>query len=387
MWGPASPACHRRRRRFPCSRPARSATYTVTFAAGINSANLGSSGSPVTFSVGAFKPAKPIATNPFNGYINSAGGVATLHLSSITPLATATGTLGNIISSGRIDDGSGNNPAYTATFVPTTGALTITSAITGGTVAAGQVISGAGIVGQPVIQPGGSGNNWVTTTTTGSTLTGIAIKSGTPGTTMTVTTISPAPTIRYPEVGVGSTITGSGSRLRHPRHELRNRKWIDRDVHRRHLSVCRGGDAHVRQRRFARTGKRSSDKQFFCDRHAWREQWIYDGGLNITGEPLIVTATNTATSTGFSNWVINQTYTPAFTNDAALTATQTALVPGQQVFGPGITTPVSIAGLGSSAGTYTCLTMRMETSARQVRPLLSTRPAFRTVRPLRRVAP
>ena len=80
--------------------------------------------------------------------------------------------------------------------------------------------------------------------------------------------------------------------------------------------------------------------------------WIYDGGLNITGEPLVVTQLNTATTTGFSNWAINQTYTPPFTNDTALTATQTALVPGQQVFGPGITTPVSIAALGSSAGTY-----------------------------------
>ena len=78
--------------------------------------------------------------------------------------------------------------------------------------------------------------------------------------------------------------------------------------------------------------------------------WAYDGGLNITGEPIIITAIQTATTTGFSNWVINQTYTPPFTNDTAMTATQTVLVPGQQIVGPGITTPVSIAGMGTGTG-------------------------------------
>lgn len=74
------------------------ATYTVTFAAGITSANLGSSGSPVTFSVGAFKPAIPAPGNSFNGYIDNGGGsTPTLHVTSIPSSATATftATLGN----------------------------------------------------------------------------------------------------------------------------------------------------------------------------------------------------------------------------------------------------------------------------------------------------
>ncbi len=73
-------------------------TYTVTFATGVKSANVGSSGSPVTFSVGAFKPAVPLASNSFNGYIdNGSGSTPTLHVTSIPSTATATftATLGN----------------------------------------------------------------------------------------------------------------------------------------------------------------------------------------------------------------------------------------------------------------------------------------------------
>ena len=35
------------------------------------------------------------------------GGVPTLHVTSITPLATFTGTLGNLITAGKIDNGAG----------------------------------------------------------------------------------------------------------------------------------------------------------------------------------------------------------------------------------------------------------------------------------------
>ena len=325
-------------------------TYTVTWPSAI-AANLASVGSPVTFAVGAWKPAKPLSTNPFNGYIDSVGGTPTLHMTSVTPLATATGTLGNILSSARIDDGTANNPAYTATWVPTTGALTITSAVTGGTVAIGQVITNAGIAGQPTILSG-SGTSWTTTTTTGSTLTGIAIKSGTPGTVLTVVGIAPVPTIRYPEVGVGSTLTGNG--IASGTHvsaygtgngltgtyTVDTSQFVVAATPMFTSGVLPGGANDVQTDNSSVTGTLGI------------AQWMYDGGLHITGEPLILTAINTTTTTGFTNWAINQTYVPAFTNDAALTTTQTALVPGQQVFGAGITTPVSIAALGSSAGTY-----------------------------------
>ena len=61
---------------------------------------MGSSGSPVTFAVGAFKPALPIQSNTLLGYIDTTAGVSTLHVTSLddgvthSGFARFTGTLG-----------------------------------------------------------------------------------------------------------------------------------------------------------------------------------------------------------------------------------------------------------------------------------------------------
>ncbi len=63
-------------------------------------AAVGSSGSPVTFAVGAFKPALPVQANTLKGYIDTTGGVSTLHVTSLddgtthSGFASLTGTLG-----------------------------------------------------------------------------------------------------------------------------------------------------------------------------------------------------------------------------------------------------------------------------------------------------
>jgi hypothetical protein len=79
-----------------------SSTYTITFPSGVTSYNLGSSSSPVTFAVGAWKPASPQATSTFKGYITTTGSppVSTLHVTSFDNGTTHagfesfTGTLG-----------------------------------------------------------------------------------------------------------------------------------------------------------------------------------------------------------------------------------------------------------------------------------------------------
>ena len=73
---------------------------------------LGSSGSPVTFAVGAFKPALPIQSNTLRGYIDTTAGVSTLHVTSLddgtthSGFASFTGTLGT---------------SFTASIAPCTG--------------------------------------------------------------------------------------------------------------------------------------------------------------------------------------------------------------------------------------------------------------------------
>ena len=284
LWGPASPACHRRRRRFPCSHPARRRPTPLP----LRQASIRrTSDRPDRPSLSAL--ARSSLPNPSPRILSTdtstfTGGVATLHLTSITPLATATGTLGNIIHhAGKIDNGArarrGNiltrhdHSSGSQPFVIRSRRRF--SLISGNAIAAGTHVTGY---------------------LTGNGLTG------------TYTVDTPQLVATKQAMFVSGVLPGPAN-----------------DLQTNNSSV---------------TGTLGMSS------------WITDGGLNITGEPIILTATNTATTTGFSNWVINQTYTPAFTNDTALTASQTALVPGQQVFGPGITTPVSIAALGSSAGTY-----------------------------------
>ena len=114
-------------------------TYTVTFAAGITSANLGSISAPVTFSVGAFKPATPLASGNVMGYIDAPSSVPTLHVTSITPASVAqfTGTLGNTLTGA----------------IPIGNTLNVTALVRDGyaKIGVGTTIIGAGIPGGTVV--------------------------------------------------------------------------------------------------------------------------------------------------------------------------------------------------------------------------------------------
>ena len=87
-----------------------SSTYAIT---PNTTTALGSSGSPVTFAVGAFAPALPIQSNTIKGYIDTTAGVSTLHVTSLddgtahSGFASGTGTLGTSFTA-RIDNGSGS---------------------------------------------------------------------------------------------------------------------------------------------------------------------------------------------------------------------------------------------------------------------------------------
>jgi hypothetical protein len=80
---------------------------TVTSNSGVSSYVLSGGGSigPIAMKAGTYKPAVPIASNQFNGYIDSAG----LHVTSLPAGAVAsgfTGTLGIILTGAHVDNGT-----------------------------------------------------------------------------------------------------------------------------------------------------------------------------------------------------------------------------------------------------------------------------------------
>jgi hypothetical protein len=108
-------------------------TYTVTFPTGVTSISLGSSGSPVQFSIGNWKPAVPLGNAFVNGYITTSGGsgaCASNPCLNVTSIQTGAGTLG---------------ATFTGTYNPaaTTNNLTV-SGITG-TLQNGMLITDGGV--------------------------------------------------------------------------------------------------------------------------------------------------------------------------------------------------------------------------------------------------
>lgn len=73
-------------------------TYAIT---PNTTAAVGSSGSPVTFSLGAFAPMTPLQSSTFTGYIDNAGSVPTLHVTALptTPAGAAAAFTGSLTSS------------------------------------------------------------------------------------------------------------------------------------------------------------------------------------------------------------------------------------------------------------------------------------------------
>ena len=110
-----------------------SSTYTVTFPTGVTSINLGSSGSPVQFSVGKWKPAAPLGTAFVNGYITTSGGSGACASSpclNVTSVQTGAGTLG---------------ATFTGTFNPALTANNLTVSGITGTLQSGMLITDGGV--------------------------------------------------------------------------------------------------------------------------------------------------------------------------------------------------------------------------------------------------
>jgi hypothetical protein len=113
---------------------------------------LGSSGTPVTFAVGAWLPAAPLVSSDFLGYIDTTGGVSTLHVTSLDDGSahlghvSFTGTLGTNLT-GSIAPGTGSNGAAVGQ-----GLLTVTSP--GGGPPLNAVLGVGTLISPPVGTPG-----------------------------------------------------------------------------------------------------------------------------------------------------------------------------------------------------------------------------------------
>ena len=125
-----------------------SSTYTVTFPTGVTSINLGSSGSPVQFSVGKWKPAAPLGNALVNGYITTSGGSG---VCAANPCLNVTSFQTSALYA-----------AFTGTYNPAASTNNLTVSGVTGTIASGQLITdgGASLNGAPLLITGGSGTTW-----------------------------------------------------------------------------------------------------------------------------------------------------------------------------------------------------------------------------------
>ena len=110
-----------------------SSTYTVTFPTGVTSINLGSSGSPVQFSVGKWKPLAPLGNAFVNGYITTSGGsgaCASNPCLNVTSIQTGANTLG---------------ATFTGTYNPALSTSNLTVSGITGTLQNGMLITDGGV--------------------------------------------------------------------------------------------------------------------------------------------------------------------------------------------------------------------------------------------------
>ena len=106
-----------------------SSTYAIT---PNTTATLGSIGSPVTFAVGAFKPAAPSASSTWKGWVDSTPVPNTMHVTSFDNGGTHAGYGG-----------------FTGSYNPNTGVLTASS-IARGSIPVPGIAQGSSITGQPL---------------------------------------------------------------------------------------------------------------------------------------------------------------------------------------------------------------------------------------------
>jgi hypothetical protein len=177
-----------------------SSTYTVTFPTGVTSINLGSSGSPVQFSVGKWKPAVPLGNALVNGYITTSGGSG---VCASNPCLNVTGFQTSALYS-----------AFTGTYNPAAATNNLTVSGVTGALAVGQLITdgGASLTGPPLLISGGSGTTW---TAYGgyypSTITADSTMVGTLSTVIPNMTIVSGVNTPVQIVGYGSGSGGVGS--------------------------------------------------------------------------------------------------------------------------------------------------------------------------------
>ena len=248
-------------------------TYAITFPAGVTSANLGSSGSPVAFSVGRFKPWTPIASSNLTGYIDAAGGVPTLHVTALpttpsTAAANFTGSLGT---------------QFTASIASGTPTLVVTSPAgsNGGAAALGlgmTVNIPGGTPSTAHIQSLGTALGFAGTYTLDATITG-----ATGSEAMFGTGILPGPPTALFNVG---SVTGT---------------------------IATG-------------------------------QYVTDGGINITANPLLITGGSGTT------WTVGGSYYPSFIADGTMVSSYSSVTPGQYILNAGISTPVKILSYQGACG-------------------------------------
>ena len=177
-----------------------SSTYTMTFPTGVTSINLGSSGSPVQFSVGKWKPAVPLGNALVNGYITNSGGSG---VCAANPCLNVTGFQTSALYS-----------AFTGTYTPAAATNNLTVSGVTGALGIGQLITdgGASLTGAPLQVVGGSGTTW---TVTGAyypnTITADSTMVGTLSTVIPNMTITGGVNTPVQVIGYGSGSGGVGS--------------------------------------------------------------------------------------------------------------------------------------------------------------------------------
>ena len=267
-----------------------SATYAIT--ANTTPAR-GSLGSPVTFAVGAFKPALPNQANTIKGYIDTTTGVSTLHVTSLddgtshSGFAGFTGTLGTSFTA-SVAAGTSSNGAPSGS-----GLLTVT-APTGVQPTSSYI--GIGTIVCPAV-----GSSAFTCTT----VMGYAVSPATPGIGLNGSYV-----VDNPAVVTSQVMFGSGQ-LPGPATTLQ-------------ATSITGA---------LQTGMAVSD-----------------GGASLTGSPLLITG-----GSG-SVWSVAGNYYPPIAADSTMQGTLTTLVTGEYLQNSAITNPVKVVadptnGNGLS-GTY-----------------------------------
>ena len=110
----------------------------------------GSSGSPLTFSVGQFKPATPAAANNVRGWIDTTGGVSTLHVTSI-PSGSQASFTGTLRTSFTVSGIVPNSPISGESTMTVTGIPFGCCALNYAQVGPGMTVTGPSVTDSPLV--------------------------------------------------------------------------------------------------------------------------------------------------------------------------------------------------------------------------------------------